>query len=1206
MDISRHNSYVINLDKFAQIFNSTFDNMSPVELSLLDIQIKVMNDTLTQGLTTLKWSSQRIPNFITTVFHAIEKFRSKLGEVRKHLASIEVIVQQIAQFSLLDEIITVFSVSSLGDFAETIEQLAKDKVSRSLQLYRSISQILIEVEVCVSEESDNGSSTLLKCSYNYWSRRLYNAIIEMSCRSMFDFFKVLRSSKSKTLPINIIVTDKQVASEPTISDFKKYFARCARIVTESSRLFPRWMRHTCLNIEGVVESTYLTEAKQKHTFYNDVSQNVALLSTFIGLNTGVHLLRRDFVTYLQNWKDFFHKYYTVDAQWKAELDKVVQSNQSTALFDQMILECDRDLCDIQSTAFDNINLPLSIKHSLCLFQTIISNDVKSFLQEALHERKLDIADSLQHVGRQTLETVKTSIENYSLLLSSEPSSFDEFKIIMNGISTIKSMNMSIELLCKDVEEKFIVLCDCNFVVPLEDIAEAKALHSQWYNTVVHAKTVELRLHNFKLNFKLQLSSKVNEFESKLKEERSRYTNEGPGTPTLSLENGLTIFEEWKVKLDSLQSMKNTLTISEDLLDVIQNTEFPDLQFIQESMAELGLIYQLFEDLQSLLQTQKSVTWQNINIDTFDQTVSTYLQNMMMDVPRHHNLPIWEKLHTKIVDLRNNLHILQRLRGESIRDRHWRKLSDISNCSSNVQPPIAQVSFLRILEMDVQAMSVEVDNIINSSLQEQKIENGLFHIINHWSAICLDVKNYGGRSRSSLILNSMDETFIQLEDHMLNLQTMLTSKFYGPFQVELKEWEERLNIFNECLLVWFTLQQKWMYLESIFVGTDDIRLQLPEEAIIFDETSKAFQAIMKKVLEIPVIGINCTRDNLGIFIQLLEALERCQKALSEYLNTKRIAFARFYFISDEDMINILGVVSEPMSVEPHLMKLFENIKILGFSECNRKIIEIQSSDGEHLPLNKEVGCTGPVEIWMQHLEDEISSSLHGTMKQSIYTHANQPLDKWIEANLGMCTISSSHIWWTWLVEDSFNSIEDGDQEAMQSLLTELNANLSKMVKMTRASLNKNTRRKVNSLLIIDVHARDVVSSFVRDSIMSSKQFEWESQLRFYWDKQFDDMRIEQCIGSFSFGYEYLGLSGRLVITPLTNRCYMTLTQALTFKLGGSLSGPAGTGKVSSLVGMKFELIIQLLIKTILMYTFHETNRPKQSKIWPKLLECHVLL
>lgn len=62
-----------------------------------------------------------------------------------------------------------------------------------------------------------------------------------------------------------------------------------------------------------------------------------------------------------------------------------------------------------------------------------------------------------------------------------------------------------------------------------------------------------------------------------------------------------------------------------------------------------------------------------------------------------------------------------------------------------------------------------------------------------------------------------------------------------------------------------------------------------------------------------------------------------------------------------------------------------------------------------------------------------------------------------------------------------------------------------------------------------------------SILEAREFEWESQLRFYWDREPDQLHIRQCTGTFGYGYEYMGLNGRLVITPLTDRIYLTLTQ-----------------------------------------------------------------
>ena len=1135
------------------MFNFTFDSMSLLELSLMSEQVKCVNETISIGLKTLNWSSQRVSNFVLTAFNAMENFRSKLAVIRKQIIFIESIVEAIAKTTLIhpdDE----YHVSSFRHFSEIFESKCVKKMFKCIENYQSIRSILIKIEMAVSE-SDKGSSSVLECLYRYCSKLMYNALVQMTCRSIFSFFIMLRGSKAdySSCCFHLTVSGKEISSDPLLPDFKKYIARCTRLVSESTRQFSRWMNNTCLDIEDIS-----VDGRQKYSFYSDVSKNMAIVSTFIGLKSGTLTLRDDIMMLLKNWESTFEKYGVDGSKRKLESQKYLKHVSSTALFEQLLINTSEDLIYVQSKDIEYDNLPIRLKHDLCFFQNVNCSDVKKFLKESTSERQLDIVDALLGVVNEHLQYIKDNIQNLTLILSTSADSFDAFETIMNSIASVKSMNMSMEYRCKDVKEKYDVIVEGGGFVTDVEIAESRALTSQWYNLFIHALTIELRLSDMKSDFRKHLQTKNNVFASKLSKEKARYLMDGPGTPLITLESRIAKLDSWKNSLEQLQNTKEQLIKSEDVLGM-KNTTFSDLLFLQESIVELDLLYQLFVKLEKMIQSQKSVPWHLAVIPSFEKSIEEFCEKILT-LPKRHNQVVWEELHSKCFNFKAVIPILERLQSDSIKKRHWEKLGASCGCKSMLLDPFSNDSFFIILSMDLSAISDNVNDVINTALQEQKIENGLHDVVSHWKMVKLVTKTYGlSTTKSNYILTSMDEMFTELEDHMLNIQTMFSSKFSGVFRDELKEWEKRLNIFNECLNAWFTFQQKWIYLESIFVGTDDIRIQLPKEAKLFDETSKAFQVIMRKTHEIPDILTNCSTEQLDIFSKHLESLELCQKSLSEYLNNKRAAFARFYFISDEDMISILGV-SDFLSIDSHMVKLFENTKKLLFSKDLNKITHLESSEGEIVQLERSIQNNLPVEVWMKNFEEEIKMTLHEKLKKSIYFYASQPLQSWIKENLGMCTITASQVWWTWLVQDAFLSIEEGVKQSMQNLEEVLSTRLLNMITMTRSGLSDNTRRKINALLIIEVHARDIVSSFVRESIMNVTQFEWESQLRFYWDKHIDDLMIKQCIGTFSFGYEYLGLSGRLVMTPLTDRCYITLTQALTFKLGGSPSGPAGTGKV----------------------------------------------
>lgn len=101
----------------------------------------------------------------------------------------------------------------------------------------------------------------------------------------------------------------------------------------------------------------------------------------------------------------------------------------------------------------------------------------------------------------------------------------------------------------------------------------------------------------------------------------------------------------------------------------------------------------------------------------------------------------------------------------------------------------------------------------------------------------------GTEDRGYVLRATDEVSLLLEDMGLNLQSMIASPFVRPFLDEVRKWEQRISLIGECIEVWMLVQRKWMYLESIFIGSDDIRQQLPKEAKRFDQIDKAWLKIM---------------------------------------------------------------------------------------------------------------------------------------------------------------------------------------------------------------------------------------------------------------------------------------------------------------------------------------------------------------------------
>ena len=140
----------------------------------------------------------------------------------------------------------------------------------------------------------------------------------------------------------------------------------------------------------------------------------------------------------------------------------------------------------------------------------------------------------------------------------------------------------------------------------------------------------------------------------------------------------------------------------------------------------------------------------------------------------------------------------------------------------------------------------------------------------------------------------------------------------------------------------------------------------------------------------------------------------------------------------------------------------------------------------------------------------------------------------------------------------------------SLQEWLDVNIQQLEQLTilvRGDLKDLQRKVIVALVTTDVHARDIIEEMTNDKVSSVFDFKWVKQLRYYWEEEEGEVNNGDCVikqvsARLKYGYEYMGATSRLVITPLTDRCWITISNALHIKLGANPAGPAGTGKTES--------------------------------------------
>ncbi len=796
-----------------------------------------------------------------------------------------------------------------------------------------------------------------------------------------------------------------------------------------------------------------------------------------------------------------------------------------------------------------------------------------------------------------LESEMKRLENSSSTEGKDLTDINVLIDIKNSNKEIEKVSDNFDLIINQLLEYYIV----------NKIGEKKALSKEVHKDRIenlakmHAKLEEIR-KNSAQEISPIINDKTIDYQNEIKDFYSELNKFGPA---IKKENFATdynmgyerAFEDIEKKKAELEELDKKL---QNYSKIMSNLGYPEetagcIKSIDNSKNEIELVTEMWtfiKETQDLFESFKAKTWPEIDGQAMDDEISQKLTkrnnamrkklgsySLVMDCVQK-EINLWKKLVPLITYLKNDY----------MKERHWDEVKRELNAPDLVIGD--ELKLQRFYDMKIQEKAEQIQEITDKASSEDKMGKKLDEIEKSWGSAEFIFKDYE-RVPGVKLLNIDEDQYAILEENMQQLQSMIRNKYKAHYEQRIVDWRKYLNEINEVWVALSDTQKTWTFLESLFIGSDEIKRELPNETEEFVKIDQEVKEILKSGFEkkniknfsnskFPMPPSETAdgdasgsqeekeRTLLDWLKDILVRLSRCEKALNLFMERKRADFPRFYFMSSVDLLDVLSKGNTPRSINKHISKIIIAMEKLEMvdnddkSNPNRRptATEMITRTGvEKIPFETPFALMGKVEVYLVDILKNMQSTIKSIIKKSIKEVESKQQREWIESTPSQACLLTDLMKFVTAVETAINNLSK-NSDALKQALDVQTKSLSYLIELILEDLTEETMAKVMVLIKSETHSRDVIDKLIQEKVSRTDDFVWQSQMKAYWDTEKDDCHLDVCDASINYGYEYLGNGDRLVVTPLTDRIYVTATQALHLKMGCSPAGPAGTGKTET--------------------------------------------
>ncbi|RZC33924.1 Dynein heavy, DHC N2, AAA 9 and/or MT domain containing protein [Asbolus verrucosus] len=708
------------------------------------------------------------------------------------------------------------------------------------------------------------------------------------------------------------------------------------------------------------------------------------------------------------------------------------------------------------------------------------------------------------------------------------------------------------------------------------------LEGEWgaFNEIIKRKDSSIQTQVASLQQKIVSEDKA--VESRTNDFLSDWERSKPVEGHLKPDDALTQLQLFESKFARLKEERDNVAKAKEALELQEpggvSTSEDRMQVVYEELQDLRGVWSELSRIWTQIDETREKPWLSVQPRKLRQQLDGMSAQLKELPARLRQYASYEYVKKTLQNYTKVNMLIVELKSDALKERHWKQLMK----QLRVNWVLSDLTLGQVWDVNLQKNESIVKDIILIAQGEMALEEFLKQVRESWQTYELDLINYQNKCK---LIRGWDDLFNKVKEHINSVAAMKLSPYYKVFEEEALTWEEKLNRINALFDVWIDVQRRWVYLEGIFSGSADIKTLLPVETSRFQSISSEFLGLMKKVSKSPMV-----MDVLNIpgvqraLERLADLLGKIQKALGEYLERERTSFPRFYFVGDEDLLEIIGNSKNVARLQKHFKKMFAGVAAIILNEDNTVITGIASREGEEVIFGTPVSTVEHPKIneWLTLVEKEMRVTLASSLAQAVqdskqFKDGIDPKQymQWVDKYQAQIVVLAAQILWSEDVEAALVKMNGEAQKGpLEKVLQQVENTLNVLADSVLQEQPLLRRKKLEHLINEFVHKRTVTRRLMANGVSSNKAFEWLCEMRYYFDPRqtevLKQLTIHMANAKFYYGFEYLGVQDRLVQTPLTDRCYLTMTQALEARLGGSPFGPAGTGKTESVKALGNQL------------------------------------